>query len=92
MENTFTQDSGTLMKPAYIELNIDGVYALRFPYSADVDQYVAFMTAEELAAIQADLNAAFAERGSIDELMLENKLMRARNERLEQELHDVKKG
>ena len=79
------------MKP-YIELNIDGVYALRFPYSEEVDQYVAFMTEEEIATIQADLNAAFAERGSVDELMLENKLMRARNERLEQELHDVKNG
>lgn len=92
MENTFTPDSGTLMKPTFIELNIDNVYSLRFPYSDQVDQYVAFMTMEELATIQQDLNAAFAERGSIDELMLENKLMRARNERLEQELHDVKKG
>jgi hypothetical protein len=74
------------MKP-FIELNLDGVYALRFPYSEDVGQYVAF-----IAELQADINAAFAERGSIDELMLENKLMRARNERLEQELHDVKNG
>lgn len=79
------------MKP-YLELNLDGVYALRFPYSEDVGQYVAFMTEEEIAELQADINAAFAERGSIDELMLENKLMRARNERLEQELHDVKNG
>lgn len=79
------------MKP-YLELNLDGVYALRFPYSAEVEQYVAFMTEEEIAELQADINAAFAERGSIDELMLENKLMRARNERLEQELHDMKNG
>lgn len=76
------------MKP-YIELNIDGVYALRFPYSEDVNQYVAFMTEEEIAAIQADLNAAFAERGSIDELALENKLMRARNERLEAKFKEL---
>jgi hypothetical protein len=79
------------MKP-YLELNLDGVYALRFPYSEEVSQYVAFMTEEEIKELQADINAAFAERGSIDELMLENKLMRARNERLEQELHDVKNG
>lgn len=76
----------------FFELNLDNVYSIRFPYSEEAGQYVAFLSLEELEALQADVTAAFAERGNIDELALENKLMRARNERLEQELHDVKNG
>lgn len=76
----------------HISLNLDGVYEIRFPYSEEAGQYVAFMSKEELTELQADIDAAFKERGSIDELALENKLMRARNERLEQELHDMKNG
>jgi len=76
----------------HIGINLDGVYEIRFPYSEEAGQYVAFMSEEELAELQADIDAAFKERGSIDELALENKLMRARNERLEQELHDMKNG
>ena len=76
----------------HIGLNLDGVYEIWFPYSEETGQYVAFMSKEELTELQADIDAAFKERGSIDELALENKLMRSRNERLEAEFHQLKNG